>query len=70
MTELVKALVKARLAGEAIGMSPVKLYRAAERGEVPCYRMGRSVRFDVAELRQWMRDQAKRKTEEAKVVPA
>ena len=56
-------LVKARSAAQAIGMSPVKLYRAAERGEVPHYRLGRSVRFDISELKDWMKAQTKRNAE-------
>lgn len=52
-------LEKAKSAAPAIGVKPSTLYRAAERGEVPCYRLGRAVRFDVEELRRWMRDQAK-----------
>jgi excisionase family DNA binding protein len=54
-----KNLEKAKCAARAVGLTPSTLYRAAERGEVPCYRLGRAVRFDVEELRQWMRDQAK-----------
>jgi excisionase family DNA binding protein len=57
MTELVKV----QQAAQAVGIKPSTLYRAIKRSEerAPFYRLGRAVRFDIEELRQWMRDQAK-----------
>ena len=73
MAEIVKQmteLVMADLAAKAVGCNRSTLYKAAQRGQVPCYRMGRALRFDVEELRAWMRTQANRNAEEAKAVPA
>ena len=37
---------------EALSLSPSAIYRMAERGEIPCFRFGRTVRFDLDEVRQ------------------
>lgn len=54
------ALVKAHEAGPAVGLSASFLYAGAKAGIVPCFRARRSVRFCIAELRQWMREQAEK----------
>jgi len=54
-------LQKAKPAAKAIGCSASALYRKAKRGEAPCYRFGKALRFDVTELRLWMREQALKK---------
>jgi excisionase family DNA binding protein len=54
-------LVKAGEAARAVGLSLHYLYRLARAGVAPYYRAGRSMRFDVAELREWMRHQAEGK---------
>jgi excisionase family DNA binding protein len=51
-------LVSIDEAASAIGLSKSKLYKSAKAGKAPHYRCGRAVRFDVEELRQWMRQQA------------
>ena len=71
---MAEELVNARHAARAIGMSPVALYRAAESGTVPHFRMGRAVRFSITELRAWMKEQAGKpkaeRKEEQEAVPA
>lgn len=51
-------LVNVETAAKALGISRNFLYRAAARGSCPFYRAGRTVRFSVTELREWMRQQA------------
>ena len=43
-------LVTARELGEAIGLKPGTILDRWERGELPGYRFGRSVRFDLDEI--------------------
>ena len=51
-------LVKAELAARAAGLNKFFLYRLAAEGRIPCYRVGKAVRFSVGELLEWMRSQA------------
>lgn len=44
----------------AVHLSKYFIYRLAQRGEIPCYRTGRALRFDVDEVRAWMRSKAKK----------
>jgi len=53
-------LKKVGEAARAVGLSRSKLYRAAAQGRLPCYRLDGAVRFDVQELREWMRLEAKK----------
>lgn len=40
---------------DRFGMSPTFVYRHVERGTIPHYRFGRSVRFKLAEIEDWAR---------------
>lgn len=51
-------LVSVDEAASATGLSKTKLYKSAKAGKAPHYRCGRAVRFDIEELRHWMRQQA------------
>lgn len=53
-------LTAAGLAAKALGLDRHTLYRLASRHLIPHYRAGRALRFDVEELRGWMRQQAQR----------
>ena len=44
----------------AVNLNKFTIYRFAQQHKVPFYRAGRLVRFDVEEVRDWMRDQAKK----------
>ena len=46
-------------AAQFLGVSKSWVYQATNRGELPAYRVGRSLRFDLAVLRAWL---AKTKT--------
>lgn len=47
-------------AARVLGVHPYTLYRWAREGRVPCVRLGRSVRFRVAALQEWMQQQEER----------
>ncbi len=52
-------MVKTNEAARAVGLSPYFLYRHADK--IPAaYRAGRALRWDVEELRSWMRTQAEK----------
>jgi excisionase family DNA binding protein len=44
----------------AVNLNKFTIYRLAQQHKVPCYRAGRALRFDVEEVRDWMRGQAKK----------
>ena len=41
-------------AAKALAISPRKLWSLTASGEIPCIRIGRSVRYDCADLRTWV----------------
>ena len=41
---------------QAIGMHPTRVYRDAKAGRIPHVRIGRRVRFDEDDLRDWLRE--------------
>lgn len=43
----------------ALGISPRKLWAMTASGEIPHLRIGRSVRYPVADLQRWIDDQTK-----------
>lgn len=40
-------------------MTPRRVLQLAREGKMPCYRAGRQVRFNVVEVLDWMKQQAK-----------
>ena len=53
-----RQLVNARKAASAIGVSCQTLYKKFEQREVPGFRLGKALRFDVEELFTLMRENA------------
>ena len=51
-------LVKVAVAAKALGLSKHYLYKGAAVGAIPCHRAGRALRFDLDEVRVWMKQQA------------
>ncbi len=49
-----KLLLKPGEAAEALAISPRKLWAMTASGEIPNVRFGRSVRYDPADLREWI----------------
>src|SRR5262249_9464528 len=54
-------LVKVQAAAKARGLSTPFLNKQIARGDVPHHRAGRAVRFDIDELKDWMKRQAESK---------
>ena len=53
----IKLLFKPSDAAEALSISPRKLWAMTNSGEIPSVRFGRSVRYDPADLREWIDSQ-------------
>jgi excisionase family DNA binding protein len=60
MTNADLLLLKPREAAQALSISARTLWTLTRRGEVPCVRIGRAVRYAPADLRAWI-DAQKRK---------
>ena len=41
-------------AARALAISSRKLWALTKEGEMPCVRIGRAVRYDVADLQKWV----------------
>ena len=51
-------LVNAREAANLLGVCAQTIYQKFEKGEIPGYRLGKALRFDVEELKNFMRNSA------------
>ena len=61
--DIERMLLTAREAAKAIAISERFLYTLTQRGEIRAVRMGRTVRYDPADLRRWIESAKKsRKT--------
>jgi excisionase family DNA binding protein len=49
-------LLTASDVAERLGMTPRWVLAEAREGRLPCYRLGRAVRFDADELASWLND--------------
>ena len=49
-------LLRAREAARILKISPKTVYELALKGEIPCVRFGRSVRFRPSALAQWIEE--------------
>ncbi len=52
-------LVNSREAAMLLAISPRKLWELTNRGEIPCLRIGRAVRYSVGELECWVKTNSK-----------
>jgi excisionase family DNA binding protein len=52
-------LIKAKDAAKLLSLSDRKLWELTNRGVIPCIRIGRSVRYDVVDLRFWIEQRKK-----------
>lgn len=50
-------LLKPADAARALSLSPRKLWSLTAGGEIPCVRIGKAVRYDLADLRAWIERQ-------------
>ena len=56
-------LVNARQAAKILGVCTQTIYQKFEQGDLPGFRLGRSVRFDMEELKNSLRHPASASTE-------
>jgi excisionase family DNA binding protein len=55
MTEQPTAMLLTALhAAKALAISPRTLWELTHRGEIPCIKIGRAVRYDPEDLRAWI----------------
>jgi excisionase family DNA binding protein len=52
-----ESLWTVKQAAQYLSMSPSYVYKAAQRGRIPCIRIGAAIRFEPAALREWVRAQ-------------
>lgn len=52
--EPIRLLINEREAAKALAISPRKLWTLRQCGEICHVRTGRSIRYDVADLRAWI----------------
>ena len=50
-------LMTARDAARALAISERQLWQRTKDGEIPCVRIGRSVRYSPDDLRKWIEEQ-------------
>ena len=55
--DLTSPLLSARQAAGMLSVRPSWIYDAARRGELPCVRLGKHVRFLLADFQRWVADQ-------------
>ncbi|MEE2707788.1 MAG: helix-turn-helix domain-containing protein [Planctomycetota bacterium] len=53
-------LLTPKQAAESLSISPRKLWALTASGEIPHVRIGRCVRYDFADLQQWIADHRRR----------
>lgn len=51
---LAKPLLTVNELCRLLGISPRWIHERTRRREIPCYRFGTALRFDLDEIRQWM----------------
>jgi len=45
-------------AANILGLNPQTIYRHYQEGKLPAYRFGKALRFDMKELKEFMRESA------------
>ena len=53
-------LLTARGAADTLAISPRKLWELTKGGSIPCVRIGRAIRYDPGDLRDWIGRQKSR----------
>lgn len=51
-----RLLLRAEEAAQMLGLGRAQVYAMCQRGELPCVRLGRSVRIPADRLRSWLED--------------
>ena len=52
-----RLLLTAEETARALAISPRKLWELTRTGQIPCIRIGRSVRYDRVDLEAWIAEQ-------------
>lgn len=47
-------LLRAKEVSGLLAVSPQQVYALVDRGSIPCYRIGGSIRFDPSEIANWL----------------
>jgi putative molybdopterin biosynthesis protein len=50
-----RKLLTVRDLQELLKLSRSQIYELARAGDLPCYKIGRSVRFDLDEIEEWLK---------------
>lgn len=58
-------ILTATQAAERMGISQRKVYELADSGDLPCYRIGRAVRFAAADITEYLASCRSRRTRSA-----
>ena len=58
-----KLAVRPTEAGEALGLSRTRIYQLVQSGEIPSFRIGRSVRIPTSALEHWLEKKTKEEDE-------
>jgi excisionase family DNA binding protein len=59
-TEDSKELMNVKEVTEYLRLSRATLYRLLEKKEIPCYKVGRGIRFKREEVREYLKKQQKK----------
>lgn len=54
VTAVLPNLIHAKDAAEALALSPRALWTLTKQGRIPCVRIGRAVRYDPADIHQFV----------------
>jgi excisionase family DNA binding protein len=54
MTQTLRLLMTAREAANAMAISERTLWGLTKNGEIPCVRVGQSIRYDLLQLQVWI----------------
>jgi excisionase family DNA binding protein len=49
-----RGLIGARTVAELLGLKPATVYKMARLNQVPCFRVGYSIRFDPSAIASWL----------------
>jgi len=59
-----KKLLKVDDVAEITRLSSVTIYKWAEEGKIPSFRLGNRVRFDYEEIMQWIKEKKRERTKQ------
>ena len=52
-------LMTAKELAEYMQLNPLTVYRKVKGGEIPCIRLGRSIRFKKEQIDEWLEEETK-----------